>query len=143
MFSSSTKYAIRTVFYLTHNKGENKYTVVELADRLSIPKPYLSKILQQLSKCGIISSTKGRGGGFFMNAVNQKKRLIDVIICIEGHNVFDKCILGLPNCSNKKPCFLHTQFSNFKNGMNKPLNELTLKELINQEVDQLGSLVQF
>lgn len=143
MFSNSTKYAIRTVIYLAHNQGTQKYTVVELAGRLDIPKPFLSKILQQLSRSDIISSTKGRGGGFYMTEKNLQKQLIDVITCIEGYNVFDKCILGLPDCNNSNPCFLHSQFSKFKNGLNASLNEHTLKELIEQEGDQIEAIIEF
>lgn len=66
MFSNSTKYAIRTIEYLLFNKEGGKNTVGALAKELDIPQPYLSKIMQQLSKSKLISSTKGRGGGFIL-----------------------------------------------------------------------------
>ena len=90
MFSNSTKYAIRAIVHML-NKGEHKrHTVVDMARELDIPQPYLSKIMQQLSKAEIISSSKGRGGGFYLSKDDLKRPLIDVITCIEGHNVFKK-----------------------------------------------------
>ena len=97
MFSNSTKYAIRAIVHMLQHQDKGKNTVVEMATELRIPQPYLSKVLQQLSKNGIISSTKGRGGGFYLSNQNMNRPLIDVVICIEGHNVFNKCILGLQN----------------------------------------------
>jgi Rrf2 family protein len=128
MFSNSTKYALRTIYFLARNQGK-KFTVPELGNELNIPKPYLSKILQQLSRNEMISSTKGRGGGFFLEKKNMNKRLLDIIISVEGHNIFDKCILGLPECSGNNPCWLHNDFSEFKNSMELKLKNLNLSML--------------
>jgi len=128
MFSNSSKYAIRTVLLLAKNQGE-RYTVPELGAELDIPTPYLSKILQQLSRNRIISSTKGRGGGFYVDKENLNHKMIDVIVSIEGHNIFEECILGLPKCSSKNPCWLHEDFSEFKDRMEQKLFKLSVAKL--------------
>ena len=130
MFSNSTKYAIRTIEYLLNNQSDKKISVVKLADQLDIPQPFLSKIMQQLSKGGIISSTKGRGGGFYLSRENVKRPLIDIVICMEGHNVFDKCILGLHQCSDENPCLLHQYFKSFKGSLEKTVCIDSLKDLL-------------
>ena len=129
MFSNSTKYAIRTIEYLLHNNSDEKKSVVKLAAELDIPQPYLSKIMQQLSKGDIISSSKGRGGGFYLSDENMKRPLIDIVVCIEGYNVFDKCILGLKECSDKNPCLLHKYYRVFKASLVKPIGQDSIKEL--------------
>ena len=133
MFSNSTKYAIRTIEYLLLNQEEDKLSVIKLATELDIPQPYLSKIMQQLSKGGIISSTKGRGGGFYLSDENKKRPLIDIVICIEGYNVFDKCVLGLPHCSDENPCLLHKHFKLFKLSLQKSICKDSIKELFKIE----------
>ena len=137
MFSNSTKYAIRTILYLSQYNPTDKKTVGEIASELKIPKPYLSKILQQLSKIGIISSTKGRGGGFFLSKENLKRPLIDIIITIDGHNVFDKCLLGLPNCSDQNPCRLHFDYKKFKTNLEKTICEQSIDDLIKDSSNRL------
>ncbi len=129
MFSNSTKYAIRTIEYLLNNQDNEKKSVVRLAKELDIPQPYLSKIMQQLSKGNIISSTKGRGGGFYLSPENMKRPLIDIVICIEGHNVFDKCVLGLNLCSDENPCLLHIYFKPFKKSLEKSICTDSIQEL--------------
>jgi len=129
MFSNSTQYALRTIVYMAKNKKEGKNTVVDLAEKLSIPQPYLSKVLQQLSRNGVISSSKGRGGGFYLSEEDIQRPLIDVIICMEGYNVFDKCVLGLNECSESNPCFLHPQFKAFKKSVEKSVKEQSVEDL--------------
>ena len=130
MFSNSTKYAIRAIVYMMNDKENGKNTVVEMARKLSIPQPYLSKVLQQLSKSRIISSSKGRGGGFYLTKDNMLRPLIDVVICIEGYNVFDKCFLGLPECSDENPCLLHSYFKVFKRSIEKSICEQSVEDLL-------------
>lgn len=131
MFSSSTKYAIRTIEYLLLHQDSEKLSVIKLATELDIPQPFLSKIMQHLSRAGIISSTKGRGGGFYLSKENMKRPLIDIVICIEGHNVFDKCVLGLNQCSDKNPCLLHNHFKIFKQSLEKSICIDSIQELFN------------
>jgi len=130
MFSNSTKYAIRAIEYLLNYQGDDKLSVVNLATELDIPQPFLSKIMQQLSKGDVISSTKGRGGGFYLSAENMKRPLIDIVICIEGYNVFEKCILGLKECSDRNPCLLHKYYKVFKKSLEKPVSQDSIEELL-------------
>jgi Rrf2 family iron-sulfur cluster assembly transcriptional regulator len=130
MFTNSTKYAIRSIVHMLKNQENGKCTVVEMATELSIPQPYLSKVLQQLSKSNIISSTKGRGGGFYLSKEDMKRPLVDIIICIEGYNVFNECILGLPTCSDENPCILHSHFKVFRNSLEKQVCKESIDDLL-------------
>ena len=130
MFTSSTKYALRTILYLSKNREGKSNTVEEIASEMKIPKPYLGKILQQLSRNDLISSKKGKGGGFYLSEDNLNHRLIDVVICIEGKNVFDQCLLGLPRCSDSNPCILHSHFKKFRLQLEKMVMEESIQDLI-------------
>ena len=130
MFSNSTKYAIRAIVHMLKHQDKGKNTVVEMATELHIPQPYLSKVLQQLSKSDVISSAKGRGGGFYLSKSNMDRPLIDVVICIEGHNVFNQCVLGLPACSDENPCILHPQFKAFKSSIEQSICNQAVEDLL-------------
>jgi Rrf2 family iron-sulfur cluster assembly transcriptional regulator len=130
MFSNSTKYAIRSIVYMMKGEDNARHTVLNMATELNIPQPYLSKVLQQLSKSKIISSSKGRGGGFYLTKENMDRPLIDVVICIEGHNVFNKCILGLASCSEDNPCILHLHYKPFKKSIEESICEQSVKDLL-------------
>ena len=130
MFSNSTKYAIRSIVYMLNSGANDKHTVVDMATELEIPQPYLSKIMQQLSKSNIISSAKGRGGGFYLSEENMNRPLIDVVIAIEGHNVFKRCVLGLSACNDDNPCILHNQFGAFRESISQMVCKDSVKNML-------------
>ena len=108
MFSKTCKYAIRAILYLAiHTDEENKVGVDEIANGLDIPKHFLAKILQQLTRHNLASSTKGRNGGFYLSEENKDASLLPVITSIDGPDTFSSCMLGLPTCSEENPCTLH------------------------------------
>lgn len=131
MFSKSCEYAIRSVLYLAaHAEGDEKIGVSELSSNLEVPKHFLAKILQQLAKNQLISSLRGPTGGFYMTAENQESNLLKVIECIDGPHIFSKCILGLPECSDKNPCSLHDGMVVCRNKMLLRLQEETIQKTV-------------
>ena len=122
MLSKSSKYAIRGVLYLSLNSDEEKkYNPKEIAEAISIPAPFLAKILQELAKNKLISSTKGRNGGFYLTKVNRLNSMLSIIDCIDGLNKFDECFIGLTKCSDSSPCAVHHIVSPLKNDLLKVL----------------------
>lgn len=130
MFSKSCKYAIRAVLYLAVHSGvEKKFGAKEIADALDIPSPFLAKLLQQLSRMGLVDSTKGPNGGFYLNEENQNRPLRAVIEAIDGPEVFSGCILGLPVCSGDNPCPLHSKAVRYKASIIEQVEEYSVQDL--------------
>ena len=85
MLSNSSKYALKAVLYLALNSDEsNKLMVKDVARSIKVPQAYIAKLLQELSRRGVVSSTRGPKGGFYLNEDNLKRPLIDIIIPIDG-----------------------------------------------------------
>ena len=130
MFSKAAKYAIRSVLYLAeHSTPESKAGVNAIAEALDVPKHYLAKILQELARNQLISSVKGPNGGFYLSEDNWKVTLMEVLHCIDGSEMLEGCILGLPSCSNKHPCPLHFQVIGYRDGLKYQLSSWTIKEM--------------
>ena len=137
MFSKSCTYAIRAVLYLEVNGNkQRKIGVKEVSDELKIPLHFLAKILQVLSKHGIISSSKGPGGGFYLNDENRKRPLIDLIDSIDGNEVFSSCILGLPECCDSCPCPLHVQAYAYREGLQYQVSHISIEEMAQKVLKQ-------
>jgi Rrf2 family protein len=129
MFSTTCQYAIRAVLFLAvQTNEENKLGVDKLSEALEIPKHFLAKILQQLAKQNLISSSKGRNGGFFLSSVNKEEKLLDIIHAIDGKKVFDSCILGLKECSAERPCPYHEYVVELRSKFYYTLKTETIEE---------------
>lgn len=130
MFSKSCKYAIRAVLYMAaHSTTEQRLGVKEISEALDVPRPFLAKLLQQLSRNNLVSSIKGPHGGFFLNEKNRNEPLRKVVECIDGPEVFSACILGLPVCSSENPCPLHAQAYIYREGLLHMVGKKTIAEI--------------
>jgi len=130
MFSKGCKYGIRAVLHLAvYSSIKKRLGVAEIANELEVPKHFLAKILQQLAKEHLISSTKGPSGGFYLSKKNRDSNLKEVIETLDGTQVFTGCILGLKECSSEKPCPLHFQAFGIREGLNYQLEYQTINEI--------------
>ncbi|MCP4122663.1 MAG: Rrf2 family transcriptional regulator [Bacteroidetes bacterium] len=129
MFSKSCKYGIRGVLLLAQNSDVNhKIGVRELAAFLSVPVHFLAKILQDLARKRIISSTKGPNGGFYLTDKEKQQNLMTIVDAIDGMAQFEECALGLRECSNVNPCPLHHGVKKMRDNIKKDLHDTTLSE---------------
>lgn len=124
MLSSSSKYAINAVLYLAvHSSDSNKIRAKEIAEAIKLPSPFLSKLLQTLSRENIISSSKGPTGGFYLTEKALNTPLIEVVNIIDGTSRLEDCVLGLKKCSADQPCPVHFSVQPLKQKFRRELEE--------------------
>src|SRR5687767_4271961 len=107
-FSKSFGYALRGILYiaLTGDEGP-RIQVNEIAEKLSMPAPFLRKIMKKLVQSGILNSTKGPYGGFSKNDKTLATSLYELLVLINENTQFDNCVLRLTKCNPDHPCPLH------------------------------------
>ena len=128
MLSNQSKYAIRGVLFLALHSGKNnKLSPKKVSDRTGIPAPFLAKIFQKLTREGIILSTKGPKGGFYMSEELKNRSLLDIIECMDSMDAFKSCFLGLTECNDENPCIVHHVAALRRDGL---LEELRLRRIV-------------
>ena len=133
MLSNSSKYAIKAVLYLAMNTDEHSRVMAkDIAEPINVPQAYIAKLLQVLSRNGIISSVKGPRGGFFLSNDNRKRTLMDVIDVIDETHKLNSCVLSLEKCDAEKPCPLHELVSPSKTIFLNSLRKNTIEDFSNQ-----------
>ncbi len=143
MFSKSCEYALQSILFIAlHSKGGTSIGLKEISESQNIPLHFLSKILQQLVKQGILKSTKGPNGGFSLNVSPKKIRLIRIVEVIDGLNMFDNCGIGLKRCSDHTPCPIHFEYKIVKEKIKQLLSHKTLLEL-SEDVQKGKSIVTY
>ena len=130
MFSNSSKYALKAVLYLALNSSENKKVMVkDLSKPINVPEAYIAKLLQELSRKNIISSTRGSKGGFYLTEENRNQYLISVVNTIDGEKKINSCMLSLEHCNEDKPCPLHKLVNPYRNELIKSLCNKTINDV--------------
>ncbi|MFA4923783.1 MAG: Rrf2 family transcriptional regulator [Ignavibacteriaceae bacterium] len=140
IFSRKCELGIQAILYLSSVEGKDIVPAEEIASELKIPKEFISKILQELTASGIVSSKKGKMGGFSLAKNPNKIHLLDIVLAIDGSEMFSKCVLGFPNCSNETPCPMHNTWSQLIDETFKMLNEETIDNYKNKVLRKIGSL---
>lgn len=130
-FSKSFGYALRGILYVAIMSDEKKRVQIdEIAERLSVPKHFLGKILNKVVKEGILDSTKGPYGGFSIKEKTLSTPLIKVLEITKGLEQFTICALGLRKCSSGNPCPVHQHIDNFRGELKKTLTDTTINDLL-------------
>jgi Rrf2 family iron-sulfur cluster assembly transcriptional regulator len=107
MLSSSTVYAIRASIYIAAHKEKEYIPISTIAEKLEISFHFLTKILQKMTRSGLMISYRGPNGGVTFTKPTDKIFLIDIVDAVETNPVFTECLLGIPGCGDREPCPVH------------------------------------
>ena len=134
MFSKSFGYALRGILYIALLQGKRRNVQVdEIAQQLSLPQHFMSKILKNLVKHGILSSSKGPNGGFHINELTLNTPLLHIVEVTEGLGLIKNCALRMQECNLQNPCPLHYKMESIKKTLSKELGETTIQDLANND----------
>lgn len=90
-YTKATNYALHLMVYLINHECNENLSLQPLANHMNISHTYLSKILTQLVKAGIIQSTAGVNGGYSLRKPKSEISFYDIIQAIEGSGALFTC----------------------------------------------------
>jgi Rrf2 family protein len=120
IFSRQCEYALQAVLYLALQPRGTMTSIKDLTSRLGVPYHFLGKILQRLSRKGLLTSQKGSTGGF---------ALAHIVESIDGVDFTKQCVLGFPECSGKNPCAVHHQWGEVRENIYQMLVRKNIGEM--------------
>ncbi|MFS4417950.1 RrF2 family transcriptional regulator [Maribacter sp. 2307ULW6-5] len=131
MLSNSSKYALNAVLYLAvHSSEEKKLMAVQISEGTKVPKAYLSKLMQELTRHKLISSVRGPNGGFYLTDENRQVSLLDIVTLIDGDDRLTSCMLGLHKCDHEHPCPIHHFVGDTKTKFVENLGSTSVQDLV-------------
>src|SRR5262245_64497934 len=105
MISQTVEYALRAVVYLA-DQAPAPRTTDQIATATRVPKAYLSKILQGLSRGGIVHSQRGLGGGMTLVKPPAELTILEVVGAVDPIRRIKTCPLGIA-AHGARLCPLH------------------------------------
>jgi len=128
--SKTSRYALQAATYLAEHWDRDEAIMVrEIADRTGIPRNYLSKLLHQLARDGIVVSERGRRGGFRLAREPARITLASVIQPVDPTATEQHCLLGRETCSDDAPCAAHPRWKGLSDDLRRFLGQTSLAEL--------------
>lgn len=128
IFSRECEYALQAVLYLALKPPGERTSIKELTKRLDIPYHFVAKILQRLTRKGLLNSLKGPTGGFTLGMPAKNITLFHVVEAVDGVGFTNNCVLGFPECSGKNPCAVHQKWGGLRDGVYAMLVEKNIAQ---------------
>jgi Rrf2 family protein len=125
----AAEYAIRGILYLSSQPKGSVCLLSEISERQLIPPSFLSKIFQNLSRAGLVNSSRGTGGGFALTKDPHEITLLDVLEAIEGQISLNVCVTNGNACGNQPVCAVHDVWCKAQDNLLEMLRSRTFGEL--------------
>ncbi len=92
MISQKARYALRALLYLAAKGDAAVVQISEIAEKERIPRKFLEAILLELKKPGIVTSQRGRSGGYSLGRPAKKISFADVLRVTDGPLALSPCV---------------------------------------------------
>ena len=129
IITCDTDYAIRALCYASKHKND-VISVDTLSNCLQAPSPFLRKILQNLNKKGLLTSKRGRSGGFLLSKNPSKITMLDVVTAVQGPITVRKHEFHGKSCSKMPSCKIRRNFELIEKMLISKLRMITIESLM-------------
>ncbi|NQT24222.1 Rrf2 family transcriptional regulator [candidate division KSB1 bacterium] len=130
--SRACELGIQAILYLAKHHERPYIPVKEIAEINSISYHFLGKIVQTLTKKGLLTSYKGPKGGVRLSRDPDQIKLIEIVDAIDGLGFCQKCLIGLPKCGDEDPCAIHDQWGEIRSQVSNMFENKTIAALIEE-----------
>lgn len=133
MLSKKTKYGLKALTYIAKKQCEDPVSISEIAKSENISQKYLESILLSLKRTGILSSKKGKTGGYYLLKSPSEIKMSSIIRVLEGPiamlpcvslNFYEKC----DDCPDENTCSVHKLMIQVRDNTLKILENTTLAD---------------
>jgi Rrf2 family protein len=128
MLSQTAEYALRAMVALTTTDGHPR-TAQEIAAESHVPLDYLSKVLNSLSRSGLVTAQRGRGGGFQISRRTNEMTVLEVVNAVDPLKRIHTCPLGLRG-HGENLCPLHRKLDDAVRSVEEAFGGTTIASLV-------------
>lgn len=128
-----TDHAMKCILYLSRRPGLC-VPIAEIAKNNAIPKSFLAKILQKLTKVGLVRSQQGSSGGFRLLKNPKEVTLREVFVAIQGPMVINDCVIDNKVCERSQYCSVHPVWNELKDLVEEKMRSITFLTLSKNEL---------
>lgn len=126
--SRLTDYATVLLATLAGEPGRVQ-TATALAEQTHIAAPTVSKLLKQLQRAGLVTSTRGLHGGYQLSRPASQISAAAILDALEGPMAITDCAAGHGNCEIEDSCRVSRVWQRLNLAMRRALYDVSLAQL--------------
>jgi Rrf2 family protein len=136
--STRGRYSTRLMMELALHFGEGPVLLKDISKVQDISLKYLGQLIIPLKIAGLIKSTRGSHGGYFLSRTPDKIKLSEVINAVEGPIAFSECVDSPDICYRSKTCAARDVWEEATRQFNKTLGGITIAEMLSRQKAKSG-----
>ena len=131
LVSTRGRYAIRVMIDLAEHMNGKYIPMKEIADRQDVSLKYMTKIMQALTKSGMLDGQHGKGGGYKLNRDPEEYRVGDILRLSEGTLAPVACIDETDcKCDRSFECRTRPMWNELDKLISEYLDGITIADLM-------------
>ena len=124
-------YAVRVMIHMAGLPPGSRLPLGTLAAAVAVPDSFLSKVLQTLTRAGLLISRRGTDGGFELAPGTTEVTLLDVVQAVDGPVQLNVCLRNDGACERMGSCTAHPVWQRAQTAMLAVLGAAKIGDLAN------------
>jgi Rrf2 family protein len=129
-------YAVRVMIHLAGLPPSTRVSRSDLSAAAECPEQFLSKVLQHLTRAGLMISHRGNTGGFELETSHRSATLLEVVEAIEGPIKLNVCLTSDHGCNRQGWCPAHSIWAQAQQAMLAVLASANIADLADRATVQ-------
>jgi Rrf2 family iron-sulfur cluster assembly transcriptional regulator len=125
------RYAVTAMLDLAIHYEKGAITLSDIAGRQGISLSYLEQLFARLRRKGLVTSTRGPGGGYRLATEPKNIHVAEIVTAINERVDATRCG-GEKNCDKDGRCLTHYLWEDLSSRIHDFLNNITLGDLVDQ-----------
>ena len=134
-------YAVRVMIHLAGQPPGTRASRTDLANEAGCPEQFLSKVLQNLTRAGLVISHRGNTGGFELPEMYREASLLAVVEAVEGPIRLNVCLTSANSCNRQNWCPAHPVWADAQEALVAVLQRATIGRLAERAVGSKPAVV--
>jgi Rrf2 family protein len=137
MLPSKAKYGLKAMGYLARREGLGPALIADIAESERIPKKFLDAILLEMKNHGLLSSKKGKGGGYILAKPAARLTVGDIVRVLDGPLAPVPCVSRTAyrrcdDCPDETACAIRAVMQDVRDAIAAILDNTTLADMSNR-----------
>jgi Rrf2 family cysteine metabolism transcriptional repressor len=134
--SSRGRYSTRLMVELAFHYGEKPVLLKNVSSSQEISLKYLSQLIIPLKIAGLINSSRGAHGGYFLAKHPKDIKLSEIIAAVEGSLNLVECVDNPEICSRSVSCSSRDIWTEISNKFFESLDSYTLQQIMERQKEK-------
>jgi Rrf2 family protein len=136
--STRGRYSTRLMLELGLRFGQGPVLLKDISSKQEISLKYLGQLIIPLKIAGLIKSTRGSHGGYFLAKPPEEIQLSQILRAVEGNLAFTECVDSPDICYRSENCVAHEIWEDASKQFNDMLNSISLADMLKKHEKKIS-----